>query len=394
MRKTTVSIPLVFLAACTGSIPGEETPDAGGPDAAPGEQMVTVSGTVMDYFSPTPIPLAMVNVAMEGVVPAINNTTDMAGLYTFQVPQGSVAYGITTRSAYRPTRNSPTITETPDRPVMQDLYAGSAAEVQNILYNSAIPPIINVMGTAAVVVDIRNGMGPLEGIPLADVTLVDNQVPPQPILGIAGPYFLNALGNPDENLLVSTAFEGRARVAIMNCPVGSHQLKINYLDTLGQPATFTVPIMCDTDGFTLGRTGGMGGGGGGGGMMGPQNPTFLTDIYPRLQIPAIAPEGRACGGCHRLGGTGPFSVTGPAAEVHALLLARPGVIDLLAPEASMLLTKPLYELVPPQNHPNATFLDVLDRDYIMIMCWIQQGAPLDVPGVGTCNYNPGGGGGL
>jgi hypothetical protein len=397
MRKTTFAIPLAFLVACTGKVPGEETPDAGDDaDADPGAQMVTVSGTVMDYFSPTPLPLSAAVVTMEGVIPAVNNTSDMAGLYTLQVPPGTVAYALATRTAYRPTRNVATVAEDPTMPVMQDVYVGSSVEVQTKLYNDAVPPITYSPGTAAMVAELymNNGM-PLEGIPIGDVTLVDNQVPPQPILGIAGPFFMNALGNPDANILTSTAIEGRVRVAIMNCPPGSHQLKVSYTNQQQQIETMTVPVMCDADGFTLARTGDPNGmPGGGGGMMLPQNPTFTEHIYPRLQLPAIAAEGRACAGCHRQGGTGPWSATGLAADVHAILLARPGVIDLVDPTASLFLTKPLYELVPPQNHPNATFLDVLDKDYIMFMCWIQQGAPLDVPGVGTCDYTGGVGGGL
>ena len=47
---------------------------------------------------------------------------------------------------------------------------------------------------------------------------------------------------------------------------------------------------------------------------------------------------------------------------------------LATPATSMLLTKPLYE--DPPNHPNATFLDVSDPDYIVILQWIEQGAAL------------------
>ena len=44
------------------------------------------------------------------------------------------------------------------------------------------------------------------------------------------------------------------------------------------------------------------------------------------------------------------------------------------PADSLLLTKPLYD--DPPNHPNATFLDMNDPDYIVFLQWITQGAPL------------------
>ena len=63
----------------------------------------------------------------------------------------------------------------------------------------------------------------------------------------------------------------------------------------------------------------------------------------------------------------------PAADVHAAILGRLGVVDLVTPANSLLLAKPLYETPP--NHPNATFANDQDPSYQSWMAWIAAGAP-------------------
>ncbi|HVK76294.1 MAG TPA: hypothetical protein VM734_23365 [Kofleriaceae bacterium] len=101
--------------------------------------------------------------------------------------------------------------------------------------------------------------------------------------------------------------------------------------------------------------------------------TFTLDVYPRLQ--KAANGGLGCANCHTAGGLAAIlQYDLPAAEAHAAILARPGVVTVATPATSLLLTKPLYE--DPPNHPNATFVNPLDPDYLVIMEWIQQGAAL------------------
>jgi hypothetical protein len=398
MRLTTLTLPLAFLgvAACTGKVPTNDDPDASTqPDASEAPLRVNVSGTTLDYFAPDPTPLPATALDIEGVTPPVTNTSDGAGLYTFELEPGSSAYVIATRPAFRPTRNVPVVTDG-EMPIVTDMYAGSAQETLN-LYNLAGGGTVDVVsGTAVVIADLKrnNGM-PLETATLADISLVDNAVPPAPVLGIDGPYFFDINGQLDPALLTAPIGLPSVRVGILNCPVApigvSYNLLVNYLNDQGMPMTFTVPIMCDNTGLTLARTGGMGGGGGGGGGggMGVPNPQFARDVYPRLQRPAVDPLGRACASCHnnaRLAPTGPtcianpatcvpWSAETPAADLLALLIARPGVI-VPPPDVatSLFLTKPLLELTPPQNHPNTTFLSTTDPDYIIFMDWISQGA--------------------
>jgi len=134
--------------------------------------------------------------------------------------------------------------------------------------------------------------------------------------------------------------------------------------------TYEVPVVAVADGATLAQTGG-----GDDDMTPPPGArTFTTDIYPRLKRASLG--GLGCANCHTAGGVAAIlQFDLPVAEAHAAILARPGVIAPPATAAlSLLLTKPLYE--DPPNHPNATFLTALDPDYLIIMEWISQGAPL------------------
>ena len=99
-----------------------------------------------------------------------------------------------------------------------------------------------------------------------------------------------------------------------------------------------------------------------------------ADVHPRLQ--KAANGGLGCANCHTALGTAALlQFDLPVAAAHEAIMGRPGVVNPPAQAAlSLLLTKPLYE--DPPNHPNATFLTTLDPDYIVIMEWIQQGAPL------------------
>lgn len=98
--------------------------------------------------------------------------------------------------------------------------------------------------------DLRAGDGSaLAGIPLADISLTDRVGTPVP--GVVGPVFFGATGDVDSSITVSTAFAGRARVAILDCPAGSYTLRVVTPGT-----TFQVPVTFGADGATLASTGG------------------------------------------------------------------------------------------------------------------------------------------
>lgn len=362
--RTLCSLGLMLLAACPGEAPPLPTPDAGDVPV----QGLRVSGKAMDYFvADTALP--EVELATDGIVPPLTVSSGAGGEFAFEgVPVGSQVFFSASRTNYRPTRNTPVTVN--DVEVVQDLYLMSVADInrQYATDQGKVP----TPGTAFVIAELQrnNGM-PMADIPLTDVTLVDGLDAPVP--GVIGPYVIGAAGDivPVGPTLTET-HGGKARVAFLDVPPGTFSLKVAYLDGEQQPQTITTSITTAADGATLVRSGGMGGGGG---MPGgnPLNPKFAEDIYPRLQTAANG--GLACANCHTVGGRGAVAVFNALpADVLAALKAKPGLINLDVPADSLLLTKPLYEPTPPQNHENATFVDVNDPNYKLILLWIEQGA--------------------
>ncbi len=383
-RKTglTALAGLLGLAAvaCVGEVP---TNEGGGDDDAPGvdagdvpdppdagpedPQALAVNGATMDYREGVAIPGVSLQTA--GIVDSLGQpiaaTSDLQGLFTFpDVPAASTFYVHASLDSleldYRPTQNEPVVVT--DQPLQQNLYIVSEAfvGVQAATAGVLVEPL-----TSIVITDLRAPDGtPMEGLPLADITLTNALGEP---VG-DGPYFFGALGDIDPGLLVSTAFGGKARVAFLNVPTGVHTLTALYPNPVDPltPIPQTVSVTTIDDGanlMLLGATGGP--------PPQPGQASFENDVYPLLQRAAEGGDG--CANCHRLGGVAAFlRFEEEPAIVLQNILGRPGVVDLLAPENSMLLSKPLYE--DPPNHPNATYLDLLAPSYVLMMSWIEEGA--------------------
>jgi hypothetical protein len=322
----------------------------------------------MDYFLST-MALQDATVSTDGIDPPLMTTSMADGVFAFEnVPPGSNLFLSVSRMNYRPTRNM--AVSVADAAVTADVYLMSNADIVRQYATDGKTP---AAGKAFVVVDLqRNNGTPLAGVPLTDIKLVDAANAPGP--GVIGPYVFGALGDLTPVGPTQTETQGgRSRVAFLDVPPGTFSLKVTFLDGQGQPQTTTTSVTTVADGATIVRSGGMGGGGGGGGGGNPANPKFATDIFPRLQTAANG--GRACANCHTAGGPGAVLVLNALpADVLATLKAKPGLIDTTTPASSLLLTKPLYEPTPPQNHPNATFVDVNDADYKLMLLWISQGA--------------------
>lgn len=375
MRRLIYVLALSFgAAACVGNAPpnggDDDDVDAGDDvDGSADPALLSVSGKTVDYFTSTP--LESVTLGTEGMTPAASGSSDATGNYELRVPPGSVFYASAARANYRPTRSAP-IRVAGDSLVMTDLTLVSVNDSRRQYTSLGLTP---TAGRAVLFgLLIRNNGMPLEGIPLADITLVDAQQAP---VGL-GPYFFGANGDLVSNatLAVSTAFAGKARVGFLDVPPGTYTLKVTYTAGTGggggtpEIRTYEIPIEAIADGATLAMTGG-----GDDDMTPPAGArTFTLDVYPRLQ--KAANGGLGCANCHTAGGVAAIlQYDLPLADAYAAITGLPGVVNPAATAAqSLLLTKPLYE--DPPNHPNATFLTTLDPDYIVILEWIQQGAPL------------------
>ncbi|MBK9032753.1 MAG: hypothetical protein IPL61_16040 [Myxococcales bacterium] len=359
-------LAIAAAAACAGDPPPFQVDGGGGPDGTAGidaapSPTYRVSGKAKDYF--TDAVLATVGIESDGMEPQLNATSDAAGDFAFDtVPPGSVFFLTASRAVYRPTRGVPVRVEA--MPVTADQWLVSVNDARR-QYTSLGLPVVT--GKAVVFAELfrRNGT-PLADVPVADITLLDALAAP---VG-SGPYVFGPNGDLVTNLTlaVTTVVNGRSRIGFLDVPPGSYTLSVTYTAGAGQPTTDTVRVDTFADGASLTRTGE---GGGMGPGMGAR--TFTADVYPRLQTAANG--GLGCANCHTTGGIAailPFDLS-----VQLTLdgiNARPGVLNLLAPAESMLLTKPMYE--DPPNHPNATFLDATDPDYLVILQWIEQGATL------------------
>ncbi|MEO6773760.1 MAG: hypothetical protein ABI467_12200 [Kofleriaceae bacterium] len=365
---------MMLWVGCVGKAPPNgDNPDAGGGgggDDAPGDgsgSAVTsqiVSGKVMDYF--TGDALAATAIATDGLTPAAAATSGADGAYSLDVPVGSKLFAMTSRGSYRSTRSA-VITVT-DQPIAQDLYVASSADVARQFSS------VNVTQTTGTIVAAevqKNNGDPYAGLPLTAFTLVDSAN--APVVGVSGPYFFGAVGDLDLAVTTSTAYgtTPRVRVAFLNVPAGTFTLNTAFLDGMGNPKINSTTIIVDAGGATLALNGGLSGG-----MAATApitDPSFATDIYPRLQ--KAAKGGLGCANCHTA--NGPAAVLpydGTPDVTLAAIKAAAGVLNLTTPAASLFLTYPLYEVTPPQNHPNATFLDVNDPNYKLFLLWITNGA--------------------
>lgn len=381
-------IAVVPLGACVGTVGGStpagaDAAPAGSPDAAP-VASIAVTGTTMDYFGADPLPAS--TYATEGMTPALHGTTGADGGFTLDnVPPASSFYVTVSRTTgYRVTRNDAITIK--DVSLQANLYGVSSVDAQRQYATLGLAP---TTGTAILIADLRRNNGtPLEGVAVADISLVDSAGAPVP--GIKGPYFFGPNGDLVSIATVptSTAYAGKARMGYLDVPPGAWTLNVKYI------------------GGTGGGAGGGGNGGGGGGAGGTPTPmtmvvpattvaegatlvstghqdndavppttgaiTFTANIYPMLQKAAAG--GQGCANCHNgITKAGGLAFDGPAADTYALIMGTAGVVSVAKPADSLLLMKPLYE--DPPNHPNATWLTVADPAYMQVMAWITAGAP-------------------
>lgn len=377
MRRTSLASCgfALLLTGCTGKVATidhgiPDAPSGGGADAPVAAAGFTVSGKVMDYFALTATPVAAAAITTDGLTPAMSATAGTDGAYALDgVPTGSKLYLSAAATNYRPTRN-PT-TAVADAAVTQDVYAMATQDVKNKYTALGKTP---VAGTGFVTLELyKNNGTPLVG--LAPTAIVLEDAAGAPVAGVT-PYFYDTNGNPSTAEATSAAYgtPAKARAALIDLPPGSYAIAVTSTNGQGAPVVEKVPIVVLADGAVLAKTGATGGGGAGtGGGTTIADPSFAADIYPRLQRAGAG--GLGCANCHTTGGLGAVLILdGGAADALAKITAATGVLDLTTPANSLLLTKPLYEPTPPQNHPNATFLDVNDPDYKLLLTWITKGA--------------------
>jgi hypothetical protein len=367
MRNALVGV--VMLCGCPGKAPPDPNnldaavADASTTDAA-GATTAVVSGKVVDYF--TGDPLAATAITTDGIDPPQAITSDATGAYSIDVGIGSKVFVTTTRTSYHTARSE--FITVADQPVMQTIYAVSAMDIARQFNSEGVPANAGTI----LIVDVQKDNGdPFPGLLAAAFTLTDVNGVAAP--NAVGPFFFGALGDLDQGVTMSTAstFGGamRTRVAFLNASPGSYTVTTTFND--GAARTYKTPLVLDAGGATMVLSGGANSALT---AISPiTDPSFATDIYPRLQ--KASKGGLGCGNCHTANGPAallPYDNADPAVTLAAIK-AAPGVIVAATPATSLFLTNPLYETTPPQNHPNATFLDVNDPSYKLFLLWITNG---------------------
>ena len=370
MRNALLGLGMVVsIGACAGKAPPNQVnPDSGADidaalaDAGSAAAAVKVSGKVLDYFAGGPVAAAAITT--DGLDPALAVVSAADGTYSMNVAVSSKLFADTSHANFHTSRSS--IIAVADVDLTLDLYAAANGDVAR---QATSVGGTNTAGTL-VAIDLQKDNGdPFTGLALTAITLVDTNN--AAVAGVLGPYFFGAAGDLDLAVVTSTAYGTvpRARAGFLNVPAGTYNVITTFND--GAARTYKTPIIVDAGGVTLTLSGGTNANLTA--VSTVTDPSFATDIYPRLQ--KASKGGLGCGGCHTAGGLGavlPYDNADPAVTLAAIKAAA-GVINATTPAASLFLTYPLYETTPPQNHPNATFLDVNDPNYKLFLLWITNG---------------------
>ena len=128
-----------------------------------------------------------------------------------------------------------------------DLAVVATADAQRQYTALSITPADSGSGT--VFVNLVNAAGaPHTGIPVADIFIADTA---DDAVG-QGPFVFGSGGDvvSQATLSVTTEFSGRSRIAFLNVPAGTYQLRVAYDDN-GTPRLKTIQVVALDRGVTL-----------------------------------------------------------------------------------------------------------------------------------------------
>ncbi len=229
-------LPLTFAAVLAVSTQACETGDE--------TRVLTLSGFVRDYFT---------NVAAPGVLLDWEDplgatvTSSAAGAYSITgLMETDILFITASQTSYRNTRNEPVILGTTDATAQVAIVSSADAARQYTAVG-----VTPIAGRADVYVTLIDATGqPHLNIPVSDIVIADTA---DNAVGV-GPFVFAATGDivSQTNIGVTTAFDGRARVAFLNVPAGRYELRVTYDDNgTPPPAVKTRLVDTDSSGVTL-----------------------------------------------------------------------------------------------------------------------------------------------
>jgi hypothetical protein len=202
-----------------------------------GRQTTTLTGVARDYELGGTLGGAAIALLED---PSKTTTADAGGGFSFaDLTRGDSVRVIVTGTNYRETIGP--IRHLDNGTVNVNAPAASVAFVGSRYAEVGVTP---TAGDAMIVVRLEDAQGnPRTGIPLADITLLDqNQAPTG-----TGPYIFGATGL-DNTLVLTTAFSGVSRIAFLNVPPGSYTLRVVLLGG----TVLLRPVVARSNGVTLG----------------------------------------------------------------------------------------------------------------------------------------------
>ena len=417
MRYRLLTFTALVCAACSSAedVAPAEDAGTGGPDGSqplpdggvppdagvPPLREVTVSGRVVnmaDYLRGVSSPIEGATVLTFGLKPPATATTDAQGAYQMNASANGQAVFHANRQGYRPTYAPIAIGAAPlqqDVPLVENAWISSIAQAYEVSLgssfacsrNSATQCVYGIAvgrllddGTVAVT------PRPVAGVSQADFTILSG--PNNAVAAVNGPHFLEPDGTPGESVVSQVSADGQSGglfVVFVEIPQadGPMGIGVGFSVQFGNRAfgPFELQVFRPegVSWFELKETG----------ILPPPNSPdpntvdFDGQIYP-LFLP-IDQGGLGCQNCHgdQSGATpaGGLNLYGGPAQAYAALDPATNTmrVNVTSPDASLLLTRPLYEGEGDQVHPNFAFASPQERAYQVIRQWISDGANRNPP---------------
>jgi len=345
----------------TAPQPGVQLPDRDYVTPGPGpigDANTLLTGVVKNLFTGEPVSAA--SVTATGLVSPLETTGDNFGAYSLDIPIGSVFWAKSYKTGYKYTYD------------YVDLSQAAAAAEKNIYIVAG--PAIDAIATAhgkvqnpscSIIIATAKNAGNTPQANVAGVTLAAG-------VTYEGPYYLNATNGADT---AATYTSASGRMIWFNvCDTGSLAITNGKTALVTPAGAYYGPaksVQLFQGGVSLVNLTVQQG------TPPPPPPPVNVIDFPTEIMPIFAKY--ACASCHAAGysaaGTGLYFNVNPE-TVYYTLKSKATVVNIANPAASYLLTKPLLE--DPANHPNASFEDTYNPDYVKILQWIESGAPYGV----------------
>jgi hypothetical protein len=320
----------------------------GDSDEGPIGGSLRVSGSVVDFQTRTAVGTSA-TIAVAGITPPPKVSTEGATFTLDDVPENSLLQILASAPPTHVSTYSPVIEVTTSDRSGVDVPAIKSMYLESLATAFGVTPAATRAVVFMRLIDI-NGM-PKAGVSASALVLSGGA-------DQKGPFFLDANLMPAVGAQASTASGWAVFFDIAPGTISVAQAASATIDMPSSPVAAATVTLAEA---TVRET----------------TPTLPTNVSFRMNVMPIWAR-RGCVACHVGGGAGNglgnlrLDGTEPNPIYDELVKEKLDRVQLANPEASLILTKPLYE--SPPNHQNGTFATKQDPDYLTILAWIKEGA--------------------